>query len=35
MNPWLQTSPGPGEPSYVEADCHFLARQIRTLLEKT
>ena len=35
MNPWLQTSPGPGEPSYVEAYCHFLARQMRTLLEKT
>ena len=34
MNPWLQTSPGPGEPSYVEAYCHFLSRQIRTLLPK-
>ena len=33
MNPWLQTSPGPGEPSYVEAYCHFLGRQIRALLE--
>jgi glutamate/tyrosine decarboxylase-like PLP-dependent enzyme len=32
MNPWLQTSPGPGEPSYVEAYCHFLGRQIRALL---
>jgi glutamate/tyrosine decarboxylase-like PLP-dependent enzyme len=32
MNPWLQTSPGQGEPSYVEAYCHFLGRQIRTLL---
>ena len=34
MNPWLQASPGPGEPSYVEAYLHFLTRQIRTLLEK-
>ena len=34
MNPWLQSSPGPGEPSYVEAYCHFLSRQIRTLLPK-
>ncbi|HZW89877.1 MAG TPA: pyridoxal-dependent decarboxylase [Myxococcaceae bacterium] len=33
MNPWLQTSPGPGEPSYVEAYFHFLSRQIRLLLE--
>jgi len=33
MNPWLQASPGPGEPSYVEAYCHFLGRQIRALLE--
>jgi hypothetical protein len=32
MNPWLQTSPGPGEPSYVEAYCHFLARQTKALL---
>jgi len=32
MNPWLQTSPGPGEPSYVEAYCHFLSRQIQALL---
>ncbi|MGZ6059145.1 MAG: pyridoxal phosphate-dependent decarboxylase family protein [Myxococcaceae bacterium] len=32
MNPWLQTSPGPGEPSYVEAYCHFLVRQVKTLL---
>jgi len=32
MNPWLQNSPGPGEPSYVEAYCHFLSRQIRSLL---
>ena len=34
MNPWLQTSPGPGEPSYVEAYCHFLSRQIRELLAR-
>jgi len=34
MNPWLQTAPGPGEPSYVEAYCHFLGRQIRSLLER-
>jgi tyrosine decarboxylase len=34
MNPWLQTSPGPGEPSYIEAYCHFLGRQIRALVEK-
>jgi glutamate/tyrosine decarboxylase-like PLP-dependent enzyme len=33
MNPWLQTAPGAGEPSYVEAYCHFLSRQIRVLLE--
>ncbi len=32
MNPWLQASPGPGEPSYVEAYCHFLARQVKALL---
>lgn len=32
MNPWLQTSPGQGEPSYVEAYCHFLFRQVRALL---
>jgi glutamate/tyrosine decarboxylase-like PLP-dependent enzyme len=32
MNPWLQVSPGPGEPSYVEAYCHFLCRQIKALL---
>jgi len=34
MNPWLQTSPGPGEPSYVEAYCHFLSRQIRALRDR-
>jgi len=34
MNPWLQTSPGPGEPSYVEAYCHFLVRQVKALLER-
>ena len=34
MNPWLQTSPGPGEPSYVEAYCHFLSRQIRALSDR-
>ena len=33
MNPWLQTSPGPDEPSYVEAYCHFLVRQVKSLLE--
>jgi hypothetical protein len=33
MNPWLQTSPGAGEPSYVEAYFHFLSRQVRALLE--
>jgi hypothetical protein len=33
MNPWLQAAPGAGEPSYVEAYCHFLVRQIRVLLE--
>ncbi|MGZ6078858.1 MAG: hypothetical protein ACXWK6_13720, partial [Myxococcaceae bacterium] len=32
MNPWLQASPGPGEPSYVEAYCHFLVRQVKALL---
>ena len=32
MNPWLQSSPGPGEPSYVEAYCHFLSRQVQALL---
>jgi len=32
VNPWLQTSPGPDEPSYVEAYCHFLGRQVRALL---
>ena len=32
MNPWLQISPGPGEPSYVEAYCHFLVRQVKALL---
>jgi hypothetical protein len=25
-------SPGPGEPSYIEAYCHFLSRQIKALL---
>jgi hypothetical protein len=32
MNPWLQTSPGQGEPSYIEAYCHFLIRQVKALL---
>jgi hypothetical protein len=32
MNPWLQASPGPGEPSYIEAYCHFLCREIKALL---
>jgi glutamate/tyrosine decarboxylase-like PLP-dependent enzyme len=32
MNPWLQASPGPGEPSYIEAYCHFLSREIKALL---
>ncbi len=32
MNPWLQSSPGPDEPSYVEAYCHFLAGTIRAAL---
>ena len=34
MNPWLQSSPGPEEPSYVEAYFSYLARQIRLLLER-
>ena len=34
MNPWLQASPGPDEPSYIEAYCHFLARQVRSLIER-
>jgi glutamate/tyrosine decarboxylase-like PLP-dependent enzyme len=33
MNPWLQSSPGRGEPSYVEAYCHFVARSVKALLE--
>jgi glutamate/tyrosine decarboxylase-like PLP-dependent enzyme len=32
MNPWLQASPGRGEPNYIEAYCHFLSRQIKALL---
>ncbi len=32
MNPWLHASPGPGEPNYIEAYCHFLSRQIKALL---
>jgi glutamate/tyrosine decarboxylase-like PLP-dependent enzyme len=31
MNPWLQASPGPGEPSYVEAYCHFLGATVKSL----
>jgi glutamate/tyrosine decarboxylase-like PLP-dependent enzyme len=34
MNPWLQASPGAGEPSYVEAYCHFLVRQVMSLLAR-
>lgn len=33
MNPWLQCSPGPDEPSYVEAYCHFLKGVIKAALE--
>lgn len=33
MNPWLQSSPGPDEPSYVEAYCHFLKSIIKAALE--
>jgi glutamate/tyrosine decarboxylase-like PLP-dependent enzyme len=32
MNPWLQASPGPGEPSYIEAYCHFLGATVKGLL---
>jgi hypothetical protein len=32
MNPWLQASPGPGEPSYVEAYLHYLGASVKALL---
>jgi glutamate/tyrosine decarboxylase-like PLP-dependent enzyme len=32
MNPWLQASPGPAEPSYVEAYCHFLSATVKAAL---
>jgi hypothetical protein len=32
MNPWLQASPGPGEPSYVEAYLHYLGATVKRLL---
>ena len=35
MNPWLQASPGPGEPSYIDAYCHFLVRQVKLQSEAT
>lgn len=34
MNPWLQASPGPGEPTYVEAYCHFLEATVKATLAR-
>jgi len=28
----FRTSPGPGEPSDIEADCRFLCQEIKALL---
>lgn len=31
MNPWLQASPAPGEPSYIDAYCHYVTRCVKAL----